>query len=73
MAIAATTQTVPALSPLAALKRSVAAIFTGLVDVAEANPRYLEVQKLQAMTDEQLAAKGLKRDDIVMHVFGRWM
>ncbi|NIZ61506.1 DUF1127 domain-containing protein [Sedimentitalea sp. CY04] len=61
------------MSPLAALKRSVAAIFTGLVNVAEANPRYLEVQKLQAMTDEQLAAKGLKRDDIVMHVFGRWM
>jgi len=73
MATAATTQTLAPLSPLAALKRSVGAIFTGLVNVSEANPRYLQIQKLQALSDEQLAKKGLKREDIVMHVFGHWM
>jgi len=73
MSIAATTQTLSTWSPLAVLKRSLSAIFTGLVNVAEANSRYHEVQNLQAMSDEQLAKKGLKRDDIVMHVFGHWM
>ena len=74
MAIAATTQTaVSVRSPLAVLTRSLAAIFTGLINLAEANPRYLQLQKLQALSDEQLAKKGLKREDIVMHVFGHWM
>jgi hypothetical protein len=73
MAIAATTQTVSTWSPFAALKRSLSAIFMGLANVSEANPRYLQIQKLQALSDEQLAKKGLKREDIVMHVFGHWM
>lgn len=74
MAIAATTtQTITIWSPLAALKRGLNAIFLGLVNVAEANPRYRQIQNLQALSDEQLAAKGLRREDIVTHVFGHWM
>lgn len=73
MAIAATTQTVSIRSPFAVLKRGLSAIFMGLINVAEANPRYRQIQQLQALSDEQLAKKGLRRDDIVMHVFGHWM
>ncbi|PCJ09730.1 MAG: DUF1127 domain-containing protein [Rhodobacteraceae bacterium] len=73
MALAATPQTATIWSPLAALKRSLSAIFTGLVNVSEANPRYQQICRLQAMSDEQLAKKGLKREDIAMHVLGHWM
>ena len=74
MAIAATTQTaVSVRSPFTVLKRSLSAIFNGLINVAEANPRYRRIQPLQALSDEQLAKKGLRREDIVMHVFGHWM
>ena len=73
MTIAATAQAVTTWSPLASLTRGLSAIFSGLVNIGEANPRFQQIQKLQAMSDEQLAKKGLKRDDIVMHVFGHWM
>jgi len=39
------------------------------VAVAEANPRMKAVQRLSEMSDEELAERGLKRDDIVRHVF----
>lgn len=35
----------------------------------EAHPRMRRVQALQAMSDEKLAERGLKREDIVRHVF----
>ncbi|WIY26137.1 hypothetical protein [Parasedimentitalea psychrophila] len=73
VAIAATTQTVSIRSPFAVLKRGLSAIFMGLINVVEANPRYRQIQQLQALSDEQLVRKGLRRDDIVMHVFGHWM
>ncbi|MCI5110096.1 MAG: DUF1127 domain-containing protein [Marivita sp.] len=41
----------------------------GLSQVAEANSRIREVERLQALSDEALAAKGIRRDDIVRHVF----
>ena len=37
--------------------------------VAEANSRAREFDRLNAMSDAALAAKGLKRDDIARHVF----
>ncbi len=40
-----------------------------LVAMAEANPRVKAVSRLSAMSDEELAARGLKRDEIVRHVF----
>ena len=45
------------------------AIGRGLVSMGENNPRYLEAQRLHAMTDEELAARNLKRDDIVKYVY----
>lgn len=44
-------------------------IFNALVRVAEANSRTQEVERLQQLTDEQLAAKKIRREDIVRHVF----
>ena len=74
MAIAATTQTaVSVRSPFTVLKRSLSAIFNGLINVAEANPRYRRIQPLQALSDEQLAQKGRRRQDTVMSVFGHCM
>ncbi len=43
--------------------------FSCLVHIAEANARVAQIENLQRMTDEQLAAKGLKRSDIARHVF----
>jgi len=41
----------------------------GLTLYAEHSTRNDQVQKLNAKTDGELAAMGLKRDDIVRHVY----
>ncbi|WP_121630220.1 DUF1127 domain-containing protein [Tropicibacter alexandrii] len=41
-----------------------------MVNIAESNSRVKRVEALQALSDAELAARGLKRDDIVKHVFG---
>lgn len=40
-----------------------------LVKVGEANSRFQEVERLNRMSDEQLAELGVKRDEIPRHVF----
>ncbi|MDP2519569.1 DUF1127 domain-containing protein [Shimia thalassica] len=40
-----------------------------LVTLAEANGRVKEAEAYQAMTDAELAERGLRREDIAMHVF----
>lgn len=40
-----------------------------LVSLAEASSRTEEIQLLQSLSDEELAARGLKRNEIVQHVF----
>jgi hypothetical protein len=40
-----------------------------LMKIAEANSRFEQVQRLQSLSDEDLAARGLTRDGIVRHVF----
>ena len=40
-----------------------------LVELGESNVRVQVMRSLMAMTDEELEARGLKRDDIVRHVF----
>lgn len=37
--------------------------------VQTSNSRARELERLNAMSDEQLAAQGLRREDIVRHVF----
>lgn len=44
-------------------------IGNALVAIAEANPRYRQLAHLSNLSDAELAAKGLKREDIVRHVF----
>ncbi|MCE8009224.1 DUF1127 domain-containing protein [Aestuariivita sp.] len=41
-----------------------------LVMIAQANSRVRRVETLNAMSDAELAKQGLKREDIVRHVFG---
>lgn len=45
-------------------------IFNVLVAYAEASPKYREMERLSRMSDEQLAARGLRREDIVQKVLG---
>ena len=40
-----------------------------LVRIGEANPRMRAMQKLAALSDEELAQRGLRRQDIINHLF----
>lgn len=44
-----------------------------LDSLAKANSRIAKIEALSAMTDEQLAAKGLRREDIARYVFRDYM
>ena len=52
----------------------VARFFGGLVDslvrMAEADPRFRKLNALAAMSDEELARRGLRRDQIAREVLG---
>ncbi|MGY9046200.1 hypothetical protein P775_25715 [Puniceibacterium antarcticum] len=67
MSIAATTSTSTSIG------HSVGNFFEGilnfLVRIAESNGRMKAVERLNAMSDAELAARGLQREDIVRHVF----
>lgn len=59
-------QTAPLFAPFSGLLNR---IIDSMVSIPEANMRMREVERLQAMTDEQLAKRGLRREDIARHVF----
>lgn len=46
-----------------------AAIWRFLIAVGEANARVGQIERFSAMTDAELAARGIKRTEIVRHVF----
>ncbi|MFY0597771.1 MAG: DUF1127 domain-containing protein [Cognatishimia sp.] len=56
-------------SALRLLAKPFIAIGTFLVALAESSSRMQLVNQLNAMSDAQLAEKGLTREDIVRHVF----
>lgn len=56
-------------SALAATGRFFSAIGKAFVSAAEANQRLKAVERLQAKSDVELEALGLRREDIVRHVF----
>ncbi len=58
-----------ALSALKILAKPFVALGNGLVAIGEANDRSRKVQTLMAMSDAELAERGIKRDQIVQHVF----
>ena len=41
----------------------------GLARIAESNHRLKEIERLSAMSDADLARRGLKREEIARHVF----
>jgi uncharacterized protein YjiS (DUF1127 family) len=46
-----------------------AAIGRGIVHAAESNHRMKKIEFLNSLSDEELAARGLKRDEIARYVF----
>ncbi|GGE57519.1 hypothetical protein [Actibacterium pelagium] len=46
------------------------AIGNALMYIAENNVRVKQLQALSALTDEQLEERGLKREELVIRVFG---
>ena len=44
-------------------------IFDFFIRMSEANARVRQVEALNALSDAQLAKRGLRREDIVRHVF----
>ncbi|WP_380058525.1 DUF1127 domain-containing protein [Falsihalocynthiibacter sp. SS001] len=63
-------QSAKAPSALAAVGKKISAFWGSIID---ANSRANEIQRLQAMSDRQLADMGLKREDIARRVFGDMM
>ncbi|AHD03355.1 DUF1127 domain-containing protein [Leisingera methylohalidivorans] len=51
------------------LRRCFAAVGNALVAIAEADSRMRAARQLNAMSDEELAERGLRREDIVRHIF----
>ena len=55
------------------LSKRFSSVFERLVKFAENNPKYMagkaKVARLEALSDAELAAKGLTRDMIAYHVF----
>ncbi|WP_299354832.1 DUF1127 domain-containing protein [uncultured Shimia sp.] len=45
------------------------AIGKGMVALAESSSRYKQIEQLNAMSDQELADLGLKREDVVRHIF----
>ncbi|MBV1867359.1 MAG: DUF1127 domain-containing protein [Marinosulfonomonas sp.] len=48
---------------------TLSSFWDGLIAVAEANSQVKKIQDLHSLSDEALAAKGIRRDQIVQHVF----
>ena len=67
MTYTATNPGVPAHHNLAT--RAYAALGRGMTRYVDARSRRAQVEELEKLSDEQLAARGLTRDGIVMHVF----
>lgn len=48
-------------------------VFTALIDmlvrVMENHPHARQIERLNAMSDEDLAAKGVTRQDVIRHIF----
>ncbi|SFH08576.1 hypothetical protein SAMN04488020_106195 [Palleronia marisminoris] len=45
------------------------AVATWFVEVMESSSRFDQIERLQRKSDDQLAEMGLRRDEIVRHVF----
>lgn len=59
-------QTAPSIHPLA---RIIAPLIAGLGALHHAHSQAQEIERLWALSDQQLAKRGLTRDGIAAHVF----
>lgn len=59
----------PAFSLFAPIRAFFAALGRAMIVAAENSSCMKRIEAFNAMTDEQLAERGLKRDEIVRHVF----
>ena len=57
-------------APGAYISRGFSRVFDAVVKIAESDPRFKRLEALSALSDEQLAARGLRRSDIVRQVLG---
>ena len=48
-------------------------IWNMMMVIGESNSMTRRIAELQDLTDEQLAQRGLKREDIVRHVCAHWL
>ncbi len=64
------TTTTPPSNFFAAVKSKLSAIAKTLVNSSHLQRRAEQAQRFFAMSDEELARRGLRRDDIIRHVFG---
>ncbi|SMR81529.1 protein of unknown function [Aliiroseovarius halocynthiae] len=69
MATQTTTIQAPAFSLGSALRTFFAAFGRAMIAAGENSSRMRQVDALRSMSDDELAKLGLKRDDIVRHVF----
>ncbi len=65
----ATTDITPSAGGLSILAAPFRALGRLMVMIMENNSRVRRVEYLNSLSDAQLAAKGMKREDIVRHVF----
>ena len=59
----------PTLNVFAPIKRALSAMFDGLISISENTARARQMEALMALSDAQLAERGIKRQDIARHVF----
>lgn len=64
------TSTARGFAPGAFLARLGERFFTLIMRIAEADPRYKRLEALSQLSDEDLAARGMTRTDVVRHVLG---
>ncbi len=48
-------------------------IFNALIAIAEASPRYKAVEKINALSDDQIEAMGTTRADLVRDALGAYL
>ena len=69
MAYLTTSSALPAAAPWRWTLSALRALGNGLERLAEAHSRRDQIERLSALSDAQLQALGLRRDQIVAHVF----
>jgi uncharacterized protein YjiS (DUF1127 family) len=67
--MAYTSSTSGVVSPFALIGSVFAALGNALVSIGEANSKMRQVEALQALSDAELAERGIKRSDIARVVF----